>query len=179
MRQTSRFFSFTVLCAVFAGSLFLQGCATRFEEALGEVQTAHDAVLRFGDPVTVETLPDGKERREWVIDREVNVPGQYVSRDYYLGHDWDGFPVFVTRQFWVPEHSVYYNCNLIVVSNERGVVLERRWRGNSCERLLYHNMPPSFDPPPAATLVPGTATGVTRDSGAALGSGAASRLDTP
>ena len=167
MRQGNRSIFFATLCVLFVFCLFLQGCASRFEKALEEVHTADDAVLRFGAPTTVTELPGGQERREWIIDRNVNVPGQFVDREYYLGRDSDGYPVYVTRRMWVPEHMQYYDCTLIVVSDERGVVLDRRWRGNSCGALLFHSLPPAAKAstgsapsatPPKAPPAPGSAT---------------------
>ena len=133
------------LCLVCALTL-LQGCASKFERVLEEVQTTKDAELRFGTPTTTEAQAGGGERREWVLDRSVNVPGQYVSREYYLGHDRDGFPVYVTRDVWVPEHINFYDCTLVVVSNANGTVTERRWRGNSCDRLIFKSLPAAPTP---------------------------------
>jgi hypothetical protein len=137
-RKSRCFFLFALLC----GAACLAGCASRFEKALEEVYTAEDAFFRFGEPSSSEELPDGRKRHEWKLEEDVNVPGQYVTKEYYLGRDRDGFPVYVYRDVWVPEHIDYHRCTLIVVTDARGGALERRWNGNSCDRLLFHSLPP-------------------------------------
>lgn len=136
------------------GLLGLSGCASRFEKALEEVHSADDAFLRFGNPTGTERLPDGRERHEWKLEEDVNVPGQYVTRQYYLGRDRDGYPVYVYRDVWVPEHIEYHRCTLIVVADAQGRALERRWNGNSCDRLLFHSIPVEPRQGQESTLVP-------------------------
>lgn len=157
VRQSGFRYLCCILCTLLAcTALGLAGCASRFEKALEEVNSAEDAFFRFGDPTVSERLPDGRERYEWKLHEDVNVPGQYVTKQYYLGRDRDGYPVYVYRDVWVPEHMDYYRCTLIVVTDARGRALERRWNGNSCDRLLFHSLPvePGKEPENTNVLPP-------------------------
>jgi hypothetical protein len=116
--------------------LFTAGCATRFERVLAEVRTADDALSRFGRPSAEEILSGERVRREWTVHEDELVPGQYVSRDIYAGHDREGYLVFLTQWIFVPEHIRQKRCRLTLVSDPAGVLLEQHWQGNACERLL-------------------------------------------
>jgi hypothetical protein len=117
--------------------LVAAGCATRFERVLADMRTARDAVAIFGPPATEETLPTARLRREWTVREDEAVPGQYVSREVYIGHDREGYPEFITREVFIPEHLLLRRCRLVLVSDAAtGILLERSWQGNACERLL-------------------------------------------
>jgi hypothetical protein len=116
--------------------LLATGCATRFERVLDEIRTAREALARFGPPAVEEVLPDARLRREWTVREDEAVPGQYVSRDVYIGRDREGYPEVLTQWVFVPEHILRRRCLLTLVSDPDGTLLERRWQGNACDRLL-------------------------------------------
>ncbi|MDR1359892.1 MAG: hypothetical protein LBJ82_02825 [Deltaproteobacteria bacterium] len=121
-----------LLCAL----LLTAGCAGRFERVLAEISTAQEALGRFGPPAREEVLPGALLRREWTVQEDQLVPGQYVRQDIYTGTDREGYPEVITRHVFVPEHTLQYRCLLTLVSDSKGELLERRWQGNACERLL-------------------------------------------
>jgi hypothetical protein len=116
--------------------LLTAGCSGRFERALAEVRTAQEAVWRFGPPGEEEVLPGARLRQQWTVQDEELVPGQYVRQDVYVGHDREGYPEILTRWVFVPEHTLQYRCLLTLLSGPGGLLLERHWQGNACERLL-------------------------------------------
>ena len=90
----------------------------------------------FGEPTSKSVLPNGETRSEWLLDRVAQVPGQYVEQKIFVGYDRDGFPVYYTRQVFVPAHMARQYCRLAIISGKDGKVLEASWEGDSCEDMM-------------------------------------------
>ncbi len=128
------------------------GCASRFEQTLEQTLTASEAVTRFGNPTSTRVLDNGHTRREWILDESEEIPGRYVTRWQWMGHDEDGYPVEYPYVQYIPPHTAYYRCMLVIVADPAGVILEKRFRGNACDALPFVNVErtDAEDAPPAA-----------------------------
>jgi hypothetical protein len=124
-----------VFIALFA-LLLLSACAGgTMARLMPHIENMQLAKHYFGEPSSVSTLPDGKERNEWLLDRVSSVPGQYVEQEIFVGYDRSGFPVYYTRKIFVPEHLTGQFCRLIIIADKNGRTLESSWEGRSCDEL--------------------------------------------
>ena len=115
----------------------LAGCATtKMDRLMPHVENMQLARHYFGEPTSKNVLPNGETRSEWLLDRVAQVPGQYVEQKIFVGYDRDGFPVYYTRQVFVPAHMARQYCRLAIISGKDGKVLEASWEGDSCEDMM-------------------------------------------
>ena len=116
----------------------LLGCASRFERTFDDVRTADEAVRRFGTPTQPEELADGGTRREWRLHTQSYPEDSYGGADYAVsvGGYWSGFGVWLSKLFGPGGGSYNKYCTVEVVTNEDGVVVQKRWQGNGCDQLL-------------------------------------------
>ena len=117
--------------------LLLSGCATtKMDRLMPHVETMQLATHYFGVPTSKSDLSNGGARNEWLLDQVTQVPGQYVEQKIFVGYDYDGFPVYYTRNVFVPAHMARQYCRLVIVSDKAGNVLESTWEGDSCEDMM-------------------------------------------
>ena len=117
--------------------LLLSGCATtKMDRLMPHVETMQLATHYFGAPTSKSDLPNGGARNEWLLDQVTQVPGQYVEQRIFVGYDCDGFPVYYTRNVFVPAHMARQYCRLVIVADKNGNVLESTWEGDSCEEMM-------------------------------------------
>jgi hypothetical protein len=116
----------------------LAGCAagTAMDRLMPHVETLQLARHYFGEPGDASVAADGAERREWLLDRVTPVPGQDVHEKIFMGYDRDGYPVYFTRAYFVPEHAVRQRCRLTMLFDQQGRTLQSSWEGDSCDELL-------------------------------------------
>lgn len=118
--------------------LLLSGCASRFEKALDEVRTGDEAERRFGPPTKTEELADGGLRREWLLRTQHYSGDSYGDADYAVsvGGYGSGFGIWLSKFFGSGSSYSDTYCRLDIVTNQEGTVVQRRWQGDDCERLL-------------------------------------------
>ncbi len=115
-------------------TLLLGGCATALDKRLAAVHTIEDARRYFGEP-TSRAVQGNALRYEWAVLRPYVVPGQWVEREQYLGHDREGFPVYYRWLEFVPEHTVERGCRMTIMTDQTGVVTDTSWVGKGCNTL--------------------------------------------
>lgn len=121
-----------------SATVCIWSCASSgtMDRLVPQVENREMALHYFGPPTSESTLPDGNTRYEWVLDRTIQKPGQIVVQQVRMwGRDSDGFPRYREREVFVPAHTVYQNCRMVMILDAEGKVLESVWQGNSCDEL--------------------------------------------
>ena len=117
--------------------LFAGGCASgKLDRLLPHVETMQVARHYFGEPAAQKELHDGTVRYDWVVDRTIQAPGQYVEKRIFVGYDRDGFPKYVIREYFSPAHMERQMCRMSIIATKDGKVLSTTRQGDSCEALL-------------------------------------------
>ena len=133
-------FKLLLLVSLFL-TLLLCGCASKFEKALDDVHTGDEAERRFGAPSKTEKLADGSLRREWLLYTPPYSRGSAGGDSAFqvsVGSAGSGVGVWLSKMFW-PDSGSYSEryCRLEIVTDEQGGVIQKRWQGDDCERLLW------------------------------------------
>ena len=119
--------------------LLTAGCVApnaRVDNLLSQMTDVEAAKQIFGQPTATYDLGGGVTRYAWQFDRQVQIPGQWVEHQEYVGRDRDGFIVYRTVRIFVPEHTGRSWCSIGIASGPDGKIREYNSQGNDCEMLL-------------------------------------------
>jgi|GEM_PF-6638852 len=132
----------TPVAVLLLAALFLGGCAKPQIELiaprLSNMAIAHQYL---GEPTLSEELPDGMIRHEWLLDRMFTHPGGFETRETYMGHDRDGFRVYVREEVFVQARLEPQYCRAEAVADRDGRITGFSWEGSHCDELLRTDMP--------------------------------------